>query len=231
MLRVFIGYDHRQPVAFQVAAHSIWTHASHPVSITRLQLNQLPLAKRGLTEFTYSRFLVPYLCQYEGTAVFVDSDFLCRTDINHLFAYHLAYPEHAVFVSKNAKRFEWPSLMVFNNRLCKELTPAYVEANPCFDFAWASSIGDLPAEWNHLVGYDAPNQEAGMVHFTQGVPCWPETKDCEFSAEWAQAAKETISSTDFKTLMGNSVHAKHVYDRLKLREQTKEPVPAGAGGA
>ena len=68
MLNVFIGYDQRQPVAFQVAAHSIWKHASYPVAITRLQLNQLPIKKTGLTEFTYSRFLVPYLCQFQGTA-------------------------------------------------------------------------------------------------------------------------------------------------------------------
>jgi lipopolysaccharide biosynthesis glycosyltransferase len=225
MLRVFIGYDHRQPVAFQVAAHSIWKHASHPVSVTRLQLNQLPLVKTGLTEFTYSRFLVPYLCQYQGTAVFVDSDFLCRADINELFAYPLAFPETAVFVTKNAKRFEWPSLMVFNNPKCTALTPAYIEANQCFDFAWAESVGALPPAWNHLVGYDAPNPDAKMVHFTQGIPCWPETKECEFSKEWAKALKETVSTTDFKTLMGKSVHAKPVYDRLKQREHAAATAP------
>ena len=120
-----------------------------------------------------------------------------------------------MFVAKNPKRFEWPSLMVFNNAKCTALTPEYVEANQCFDLAWADSVGELPLEWNHLVGYDAQNPDAGMVHYTQGIPCWPETKDCEFSDEWAQAMKETVSSVDFATLMGRSVHAKHVYERLQ----------------
>lgn len=81
---MFIGYDPRQPLAFQVLAHSIWAHARQPVSITRLALKQLPMTRHGLTEFTYSRFLVPYLCDYEGYAIFVDSDFLCRADVADL---------------------------------------------------------------------------------------------------------------------------------------------------
>ena len=69
-LRIFVGFDPRQPVAFQTLVHSIWSRASLPVSITRLQLNQLPLKRRGLTEFTYSRYMVLYLCGYEGEALF-----------------------------------------------------------------------------------------------------------------------------------------------------------------
>lgn len=213
--RVFVGYDPRQPVAFQTLVHTIWDQASVPVQITRLQLNQLPITRVGLTEFTYSRFLVPYLCGYEGVAVFVDSDFLCRADIAPLLAYPLAYPEHAVFVSQNKLRFEWPSLMVFNNALCKTLTPEYVQTANCFDMSWASSIGDLPNEWNHLVGYDAFDKNAKMIHYTQGIPCWPETKDCAYSAEWKTAMRQTVSTVPFQELMGNSVHAKYVYARLE----------------
>jgi hypothetical protein len=215
-MRVFIGYDPRQPVAFQTLAHSIWEHAESPIAITRLNLKQLPITRRGLTEFTYSRFLVPYLCGYEGPALFVDSDFLCRSDVTELLAYPLAYPDCAVFICKNKLKFEWPSLMLFNTAHCKSLTPEYIEdaKNKCFDFAWADKVGELPPIWNHLVGYDEPNPDARLVHYTQGIPCWPETKDCEYSAEWVAHAQRGMSTVPFKDLMGHSVHAKHVYDRL-----------------
>lgn len=221
-VNVFIGYDPRQPVAFHTLAHSIWSKASVPVSITRLQLSQLPLTRTGLTEFTYSRFLVPYISNYEGTSIFVDSDFVCREDIAELLVYPIAFPEHAVFVSKNKLAFEWASLMVFNNAQCRILTPEFVEdpSNSCFDFTWASSVGDLPQTWNHLVGYDEPNPDAKMVHYTQGVPCWPETKDCEHADTWMGVAKNVMRTVSFKELMGRSVHAKRVYARLQKQQTT-----------
>jgi hypothetical protein len=42
---------------------------------------------------------------------------------------------------------------------------------------WLSEdlIGDLPREWNHLVGYDAPRSDAKLVHYTQGMPIFEET--------------------------------------------------------
>lgn len=221
-VNVCIGYDPRQPAAFHTLAHSIWSQSSVPVSITRLQLNQLPITRTGLTEFTFSRFLVPYVSGYEGIGIFIDSDFICQGDIAELLAYPLAYPDQDVFVSKNKLRFEWASLMVFNNAHCKILTPEYVDNinNQCFDFSWAQNVGDLPATWNHLVGYDEPNPNAKMIHYTQGIPCWPETKECEHSDSWWKFAKTVLASVSFKDLMGNSVHAKHVYARL----QKKTPV-------
>lgn len=215
-IHVYIGYDPRQPVAFQVLAHSIWQRTSSPVTITRLVLSTLPITRQGLTQFTYSRFLVPYLSDYEGVNIFLDSDMLCRADLTDLTAYPLAYPEKDVFVSKNPRRFEWPSLMVFNNARCRTLTPLYVEDPACklFDFGWTKDIGDLALGWNHLVGYDAPNPKAKVVHFTQGIPCWAETKDCEFADEWRDEAKQSMSTVSFQALMGRSVHVPHVMARL-----------------
>lgn len=86
-LRVFIGYDSKEPVAYHVLAHSILRRASAPVSITPVALTQLgsiytrPRGPLESTEFSLSRFLVPYLCNYEGYALFLDCDMLCRTDL------------------------------------------------------------------------------------------------------------------------------------------------------
>jgi len=216
-MQVFIGSDPRQPVAYTVVAHSVWTRATKPVSITRLQLSQLPITRRGLTEFTYTRFLIPYLCQYQGQGIFLDADMLCLGDITELLA--VAYLEQvqqgrepAVWVVPHERRFERPSMMVFNNAQCTVLTPAYVEEgkNGLYDLAWAESVGTLPPEWNHLVGYDVPNPSAKLVHFTMGIPCWPETKECEFSAEWNREAKQAMGTVGYAALMGNSIHHQHV---------------------
>lgn len=221
MIQVFVGYDPRQPIAAQVLSHSIAKHSTHPVSISRLQLSQLPIKRRGLTDFTYSRFLVPWLCDFKDMAVFVDSDFVVLGDMVELIASAgaeqlLAKSDTSVWVSKNKLAYEWPSLMVFDNTNCRDLVPQYVDnpANALFDFKWAKRVGDLPAEWNFLVGYDKPGTLPKAIHYTQGIPCWPETKDCDFAEEWRKLARESQSSVSFNELMGRSVHAEAVRKRL-----------------
>jgi len=210
MLKVFIGYDPRQAVAFNVLAHSVASRASKPVSITRLQLNQLPIKRRGLTEFTYSRFLVPYLSDFYGNSLFLDADMLCLGDVIELENYVSPLPN--LWVVKNERRFEWPSMMLFNNSLCGALTPEYVDdtANNLYDLKWADRIGELPKEWNHLEGYDPPNSNPKLIHFTMGIPCWPETAKSEHADLWKKELKAANSTVTFEALMGKSVHVQHL---------------------
>jgi hypothetical protein len=215
-LPIAIGYDHRQPVSFMVLAHSLIKHSSVPIAITPLVLPTLGLRRAGLTPFTFSRFMVPELQNYEGWAAFMDIDMIVLGDIAELFA--LANDRYAVMVCKNELRFEWTSLMLFNCAKCKMLTPKYVqEANGLHKIEWApeKEIGDLPPQWNHLVGYDDPDPNAKLVHFTQGIPAFPETQDCEFADEWRQLASEAFSSISWQKLMGHSVHAAPVLHRLQ----------------
>jgi len=144
----------------------------------------------------------------------MDSDEMVLGDVQELAA--LAILSHDLTVIHGQHRYEWPSVMLFNNALCRDLTPEFVEnpTNSLFDFKWVQNLGSLPLEWNHLVGYDAPNPKAKLIHYTQGIPCWPETKDCEFSKEWWAEYEHLRSTVSFDELMGNSVHAKHVYKRL-----------------
>lgn len=219
-LPIFIGYDPRQPVSFVTLAHSLIGRSSKPVAITPLVLETLPLRRAGLTPFTFSRFLVPSLMHYDGWALFLDIDMMFRADPAELFA--LADDRYAVMVAKNPIRFEWASMMLLNCKKCSVLTPEYVEGeNGLHKIAWAAEeeIGEVPGEWNHLVGYDPPNPSAKLVHFTQGVPAYPETKDSEFGEEWRQMASSAFSSVSWRDLMGNSVHAAPVYERLKRRQE------------
>jgi hypothetical protein len=216
MLRVFIGYDPRQPLAYNVLQHSIFKNSSEPVSITALKLDQLPVKRRGLTEFTFSRFLVPYMCGFRGKALFLDADMLVTGDIAELFA----IPDWAspVMVNKKQDKFEWASAMLFNCDRCTELTPQFVanEKNALFDFAWTQKIGEFPPEWNHAVGYADPDVETKLYHYTQGIPCWAETRGVE-DKPWVDAFKDMVKTCSWAELLGSSVHAKHVHNRLKKR--------------
>lgn len=148
-LRIFIGYDSKEPIAYHVLVSSILRRASVPVSIiplTRQSLGRTYTRPRGpteATEFSLTRFLVPYLSEYRGLSVFMDCDMLLRVDILELWLDLLAQPGKAVwcchhdYVPKALIKFEgheqtryprknWSSFMVFDNAQCKALTPAYV---------------------------------------------------------------------------------------------------------
>ena len=210
-LRIFVGYEPSETVAFHVLAHSIYRHARAPVSVTGLILRQLPLTRardpRQSTEFAFSRFLVPHLCGYAGVAVFMDCDMLCRADIRELVdAAELAKPvsvvKHDYRTCASVKFLEqqnvdyarknWSSVMVFSCGMeeCRRLSPDYVNAASGLDlhqFRWIDDeerIGALPPAFNHLVGELPPNPAAKLVHFTLGTPCFEKYARCEFAQEW-----------------------------------------------
>ena len=200
-------------MAYNVLQHSIIKNSSVPVSIVPLVLSQLPLKRRGLTEFTYSRFLVPWLCGFVGKALFLDADMVVTGDIAELFESSDGLA--SVSVMQEQPKFEWASAMMFSCGACIHLTPEFVndDKNPLFDFAWAPYIGTLPAEWNHCVGYQEP-KEAKLNHFTMGLPCWPETAGAVEDMTWTNAYKDMIRSVSWRELMGNSVHAKATMKRF-----------------
>ena len=207
VLRIFIGYDERESIAATVLAHSIQERASCPVSITRIDTRQLPFYKRpddplASTAFTYARFLVPYLCNYQGTAVFMDCDMLCLGDV----AGFLAYPEPGKAVSvvkhnyqpQNATKFLgaaqtrypkklWSALMVFDCSQCKALTPEYVNTATgaeLHQFKWLdeSLIGDLPGSWQWIP--DHSDGDPRLLHWTEGGPWFPEYRSAPYAAAW-----------------------------------------------
>ncbi len=210
MLQVFIGADPRQPVSLSVLAQSVYRHSSKPVSITPLVIEQLPIKRVGLTPFTFSRFLVPYLCGYQGWGLFLDSDILLTADIAELF--ELADDKYSVMVSKDPNyKFEWASVMLFNCAKCRHLTPAYIQtAAGLHTIAWAQDeqIGDIPREWNHLVGYQPiPEVTPKLIHYTQAMPAYPLTQDSPYAMEWAKEHQYMNSIKPWEELMGNSIHA------------------------
>ena len=226
-LRVFIGYDKSVIVAYHVAAHSILRRSSKPVSITPLAMNQLdglmwrernPLQS---TEFSFSRFLTPYLAGYEGWALFIDNDMLVLSDIAELFAladdrYAIQVVKHDYNPSTNTKflnqpqtayeKKNWSSVMLMNCAKCKALTPDYVNTASGLDlhrFNWLgddSLIGEIPAEWNFLVGEYAPIpvERIHNLHYTIGGPYFDEYLDCDYADVWLAERADMMSAVQIK---------------------------------
>lgn len=220
MIRVFVGYDPREAVAFSVLAHSIHARASQPVSVTPLRLSELkgiytrPRNELQSTDFSFSRFLTPWLCDYQGWAIFMDCDMIALDDIASLWRladerfavqvvkHHHVPKERTKFLGATQTRYEkknWSSVMLMNCARCRALTPDYVNGATGLElhqFKWLGSddlIGELPARWNHLVGYDAPRPDAAIVHFTIGGPYFAEYRDCEYASEWRRELDDMLA--------------------------------------
>lgn len=220
-VRVFIGIDPRQPLGYNVLQYSLHRHSSRRVIVEPLMLHKLPIKRRGLTEFTYSRYLVPWLCGYEGSAIFMDADIVVTGDIGELI--DQADTKYAVQVNTQQPKFEWASVMLFNNANCKALTPEWInspESKPQ-GLEWGD-IGSFSPEWNYCVGYAEPTP-AKLYHYTQGLPCWYETRGQDEDVHWLTAFKEMQHTVSWKELMGTSVHARPVLDRL-FHRLTSQPV-------
>ena len=141
--------------------------------------------------------------------MFLDADIVVKGDIAELFSY-ADVVNHDLHVMKDQARFEWPSVMLFNNMRCRQLTPEYIDNlsdNP-LALNWARSIGDLPEEWNRCVGYSEKKTPAKLYHFTKGIPCWPETQNNEEDPIWFDAFEDANHTVSWDNLMGQSVHAK-----------------------
>lgn len=210
-MRIFVGVDQRQPLAYTVLQSSIIRRASKPVSITPLLIDQLPIKRRGLTDFSFSRYLVPYLCDYQGWALFLDADMLALCDVFEFEAFQ--DESMAVQVVQLPERFEWPALMLFNCAKCTELTPEFVDKGDPERLMWGD-VGDLPPDYHHLVGYHAPNPTARIVHFTMGIPEFPEVRPCEYMKEWMQEKHVALMNCSWLELMGKSVHAERVLEKF-----------------
>jgi hypothetical protein len=112
-------------------------------------------------------------------------------------------------------------MMVFNNEKCKTLTADYIndENNHPSDFSWAGSVGELPGEWNFTVGYDKPIEQPKLIHYTAGIPHFPETKDCDYAEAWTKEFDSMVGNCSWLELMGDSVHAELVLNNITERRK------------
>lgn len=226
---IFVGYDYRERAAANILIDSLYQNSSFPLSITPLITKQLENQKlysrnrdpKQSTEFSFTRFLVPYLMDFEGWAIFMDCDMLCRGDIYDLWKlkndkYALMCVKHNHISSSNFKfqgevqsnypKKNWSSMMLFNSAKCKALSLNYVNNASGLDlhrFNWLENekeIGELPKKWNYLVDVQNENQanKASLIHWTLGGPWFKDQRQSGgiLSTEWFNRRDEAVELWD-----------------------------------
>ena len=227
---IFIGYDFRERAATNVLIDSLYQNSNHPLSITPILTNQL--VKQGFhsrekdknqsTDFAFTRFLVPYLMNFQGWAIFMDCDMLCRADISELWdqrneKYSLLCVKHDHIPIEKIKflgekqtsypKKNWSSLMLMNCKKCKSLTIDYVNNASGLDlhrFNWLDNdeeIGEIKGQgWNQLINseavkkYKTENVNPKLLHWTLGGPWFKDQRNMggDFAIEWFNARDEAM---------------------------------------
>lgn len=209
MIKLFCGWDEREALGYAVFCHSVIRNSSEPVEF-------IPLASMGLPEgtnaFTVSRFLVPWLCDFKGQAIFCDaSDMLMLGDISELSSsfnqdYAVQLVKHSDYRTRHKTKYRgtsmecpnsdysrknWASVMLINceHRAWQDFTPEYLGSSKSVDllqFSWVDDalIGCLPEEWNRLVDEGHSGGDAKILHWTAGIPGFPAYSSAPYSDLW-----------------------------------------------
>ena len=210
VIRIVVGYDQKESVAYHVFTQSVLEKSSAPISFIPLSVNTLKIYKEthadGSNEFIYSRFLTPFLMNFSGWAIFADGDMVCNSDIAELWALRdenkaVQVVKHNYKTKKTVKylgnknedypRKNWSSLILWN---CghpdnKILTPKFIQeklGSFLHRFSWLDDnhIGELPLEWNWLAIEYPDNPNANIVHYTLGTPCFREYSQGSMADYW-----------------------------------------------
>lgn len=229
--RVFLGFDPNEMRAHNVATTSLLERSNRDqLQVNRLcritlqgqytrpttrmpngqlfdELSGAPMS----TEHAIARFFVPYLCGYQGWALFTDGDVLFREDVRHLFdladdRYAIQVVQHRPLLEEGQKkagqiqqaypRKNWSSVMLWN---CQHPANIALTTDVCniwpgrelHAFTWLDDelIGVLPERWNYLVGVNPIQPDPAIVHYTLGTPDTAGCEDVHFADEWFDMAR------------------------------------------
>jgi lipopolysaccharide biosynthesis glycosyltransferase len=237
-MKVFVGYDSREQIAYDVCEYSIlkYNRNARVIPLKQDELREQKLYWRdndplSSTEFTFTRFLVPHLCNYQGWALFVDCDFLFQINIEEIFA--LADNRYAAMVVKHDynppegvkmdgqkqlayPRKNWSSMILWNcgHPNNQKLTPDLVNKETgqfLHRFTWLKDdmIGELNCQYNWLVNhYHEPKDgKPKLIHYTEGGPWFENYQHCEYGYHWERMRAEYVQSR-------TSPPPKHKYESL-----------------
>ena len=222
LLNIFVGFDQKEAIAYHTFVQSLIENSTIPLSITPLAENNLDHYTEkhtdGTNQFTYSRFLVPYLMNFKGWAIFADGDMVCLSDIKILKRYF--DPNKAVTVVKHDyktkyktkyfgqknedyPRKNWSSVIIWNCEHPKNkiLTPDLIdhkEGSYLHRFKWLDDkeIGSLPKSWNWLALEYEEKNDLDLIHYTLGTPCFKKYSNKSLSNFWKRSFKNLLEGNE-----------------------------------
>lgn len=226
-INVYIGYDQREDLAYQVCRASILKHCGPETNIFKIEpIVQDWLRAKSIytrqkdifasTDFSLTRFLTPYLNNYEGYAIFMDLDFVVTGNLLKEVDMSIKKDnDKAVwlvkhdYISRVQRKMDnkiqhaypkknWSSFMIFDcaHPAMRTLTPEYINQATSQDlhqFRWINEklVGELPIDFNFLVGeYNKSKKLPLCLHFTLGLPFVGEIFTNDYLDVWNQYEKE-----------------------------------------
>lgn len=209
LVRVFTGYDKRESIGWHVFTQSLLDHSPHS------EIRPITGQQRdGTNAFTYGRFLVPWMCDYRGYAIFVDgADMLLKDDITKILdladgysavqvvkhQYQTRHPRKYVGTSMECDNDDypcknWSSVVLWwcGHHANRILTPEYVSNQPgshLHRFRWLEEgrIGELPAYWGWIADEYGENKDAKLLHWTAGLPGFKAYVNAPHADDWYAA--------------------------------------------
>ncbi|XP_024979775.1 protein CDI-like isoform X2 [Cynara cardunculus var. scolymus] len=195
--KIFVGYDPREDLAYQVCRYSILKRSSISVEVIPIKQSELrekkyywrERNKLESTEFSFTRFLTPFLANYE--VMCVQHDYTPKEATKMDGVVQTVYP-----------RKNWSSMVLYNCSHLKNriLTPEVVNKESgayLHRFQWLEDdeIGSVPFVWNFLVGHNqVVNGDLDTfpkaIHYTSGGPWFEAWRDCEFGDLWLKELEE-----------------------------------------
>jgi lipopolysaccharide biosynthesis glycosyltransferase len=221
-IKIVVGFDQREAIAYHTFSQSVLEKSSLPVIFLPLSMNTLKGYKEThndkSNDFVYSRFLTPYLHNFEGWAIFADGDMVCQSDIKELWdlrdetkALQVVMHDYKTKfnqkylgnTNENYPRKNWSSLILWNcsHPKHKVLTPEFISNQTgkyLHRFSWLDDmdIGELPIEWNWLAIEYPNNPKAKIIHYTLGTPCFKDYRNTEMADAWHEVQKKVNEGID-----------------------------------
>ncbi|BAS59559.1 lipopolysaccharide biosynthesis protein [Leptolyngbya boryana NIES-2135] len=223
-VNVFIGSGEASLLERKVLMYSLRKHAQQDLDIyvlngthNAIELNDQPpfLAPMSLrakycnvTEFSLYRYLIPELCQFQGRAIYVDSDMICLTDISKLFetslngCHFLAKRESyahmgdafwglsVMLIDCDRTRFNLEQILdeidqglyTYSDFSC--MSPAFLAHH-------SYQIGELDPHWNVFDYWDASTK---LIHYTNLLTQPWKHPNHPYGELWFQYLDEAISA-------------------------------------
>ena len=221
-IKIVVGFDQREAIAYHTFSQSVLEKSSLPVLFLPLSINTLKGYKEThndkSNDFVYSRFLTPYLNNFQGWAIFADGDMVCQSDIKELWdlrdetkALQVVMHDYKTKfnqkylgnTNENYPRKNWSSLILWNcsHPKHKVLTPDFISSQTgkyLHRFSWLDDedIGELPIDWNWLAIEYPDNPKAKIIHYTLGTPCFKDYRNTEMAVTWHEVQQKVNEGID-----------------------------------
>lgn len=228
MIPIYYGFDEREEIGAHTFCSSIIHNASRPIALIPLHLKHFKSFyssghRDGTNAFIYTRFLIPFLQDFSGWAIFADgADMICLGDVAELYAqrdhykavqvvqheYKTKHPRKYVGTKMEAQNEDYPkknqsSVMLINcgHFAWRQMTPEKIEGMTgrelhTFSFIPPDRLGDLPEEWNWLCDEFGENPDAKLLHWTAGIPGFKHYANAPMAGEWRKAAANVTHAID-----------------------------------